>query len=465
MTFFEHSDAEAQRLTAIPVAGDHATRGIVSGVATRWESTYLWLSQLYSMWPRLSVYVRSAALTPTQRRRRVSHRDSDKIRHLIAILTPIYEVTKACQSTSATLSDIFVMIFALRKTLLMDGIVTPKVPEHTLAGGAEAIASCLLENPDKDVSELDNRLYPCEAVYMAERDDAEALCNEAVVAVRIVGTEIDRMFFNRKDDTKNWLKNPGVLGEVLLSPGGGRMLREVGDWVGTGGPAAATEAAVLQTAAKLRPDSSVPVGSTPTGTTRRTDGISELRMTARSSLVLWQAEQPVLREPPVEAHGPHRVAREELALFRRLSEGAAAGDALSFRRAHQTQLSCPFLVAASSFGAAGSSASCERECSIAGRPASSNRSSLTVRSVEMHSLVAANADLVPTHTSLVPFLSHEEAATFRQIMSAFVPYVADAELEVYDSYTDEDKSEEDFNGPFRGTLALSQSCCSFFFLF
>jgi len=151
-------------LSAIIVAGDPAIRGLVSEVATRWGSTYLSLARLYSMWPRLSIFFRSTALTADRRKRRVAHRDWDQMRHLIAILTPVFEVTKECQRTSATLADIFSLVVALRKTLLLDTIVAPKFPEHPLAVGSDSIESFLQENPDDDVIELENRLYPSEAV-------------------------------------------------------------------------------------------------------------------------------------------------------------------------------------------------------------------------------------------------------------------------------------------------------------
>jgi len=169
-TFFKHSDAEAQRLSAIIVSGDPAIRGLVSEVATHWGSTYLSLARLYAMWPRISIFFRSTKLTADQRKRRVDHRDWDKMRHLIAILTHVFEATEECQRTSATLADIFSLVVALRKTLLHDTIVAPKFPEHPMAAGSDSIESLLQENPDDDVIELDNHLYPSEAVYMDTRD-------------------------------------------------------------------------------------------------------------------------------------------------------------------------------------------------------------------------------------------------------------------------------------------------------
>jgi len=56
-TFFKHSDALAQRLSAIIIPGDPASRGLVSEVATRWDR-HTCLARSYSVWPRLSIFFR-----------------------------------------------------------------------------------------------------------------------------------------------------------------------------------------------------------------------------------------------------------------------------------------------------------------------------------------------------------------------------------------------------------------------
>ena len=67
------------------------------------------------------------------------------------------------------------------------------------------------------------------------------------------------------------------------------------------------------------------------------------------------------------------------------------------------------------------------------------RSSLSVTSVEMHSLVAANADLLPNDApQCIPSLTHAAAAAFRSEMSMYVPAAIDAEEEEHwTSGTDE----------------------------
>jgi len=99
---FQHSDAAAQQMSGLAIAEDPAIRHLPSEMATRWGSTYLSLSRLYTMWPRVTAFFRSFALTVDQRERRVLHRDWDQLRYIIAVLAPVYEVTKSVQSATAT---------------------------------------------------------------------------------------------------------------------------------------------------------------------------------------------------------------------------------------------------------------------------------------------------------------------------------------------------------------------------
>jgi len=120
-----------------------------------------------------------------------------------------------------------------------------------------------------------------------------------------------------------------------------------------------------------------------------------------------------------------------------------AGDAMEFWRAYGAHFPVLFVFAGSVFGAVGSSASFEREVSIAGRLVSGDRSSLATGSVEMHSLVSSNADLLPSKTAFVPSLSHPESVTFRETMNGYVPSTEEAEVGSYAVYTDEEEIEED----------------------
>lgn len=229
--FFKHSVVEAKRLSALPVEGDRNDRGLLSDVSTRWGSTYEALERLYSMWLRLSVSFRSSNLSSEQRGQRVSNRDWDGLRHIIRVLTPVYEVTKVSQSGTASLADVFSLSASLRKTLLLDTVAVPKLPDVPFAVGEAAIEVFLEANPDEDVMEVDGRLYGSENVYVEPTDGFDVLCGEARTAVHLLRTELDRLFFNPGDDTKNWVKNPAVTSALLVTPGGYLMLKEVSDWL------------------------------------------------------------------------------------------------------------------------------------------------------------------------------------------------------------------------------------------
>jgi len=221
------------------------------------------------------------------------------------------------------------------------------------------------------------------------------------------------------------------------------MLREVRDWIGMGDTTAEAETAVLETAAKLQPTAEAFGGCGSAGPVRSTAGISEFRVTARSSMVLWKADVPPQRELLMEPRRVDRAAHEELSRFRHLSDSAMAGDAMECWRAHRAQLHALLVVAVFVFGAVGSSASCEREFPIARWLVAGDRSSLATGSVKMHSLVSSNADLLPSNTALVPSLSHSNAATFCETMNGYVPSTDEAESVSYDVHTDDGESEGD----------------------
>jgi len=152
--YFQHSDAAAQQMSGLPIAEDPAIRRLQSEKTIRWGSTCLSLSRLYTMWPRVTAFFRSPALTADQRQRRVLHRDWDQLRYMIAVLAPVYEVTKSVQSATATLAEVFPLLVSLRHTLQQDVLQAPKYPELPLAVGAAAIEAYLVSNADVAVMEI-----------------------------------------------------------------------------------------------------------------------------------------------------------------------------------------------------------------------------------------------------------------------------------------------------------------------
>ena len=204
---FEHSPVEALALSEIVVPEDVASRNLTQDVVTRWGSTYLALCRLYTMWPRLSVFFRSTSLSAGQRKRKLLNRDWDVLRQLIAVLSPAFEVTKASEKSAATLAEIFFFVVALRKTMLEDALNVPMFPELPLAVGGAAIETYIDEYPDDAVIEIDGRLYPCVLTFVDETPGRECLDEEARTAVYVLRDEIDRLYFNTLDNSKNWLKN------------------------------------------------------------------------------------------------------------------------------------------------------------------------------------------------------------------------------------------------------------------
>lgn len=59
--------------------------------------------------------------------------------------------------------------------------------------------------------------------------------------------------------------------------------------------------------------------------------------------------------------------------------------------------------------------------------------------VEMHSLLASNASLLPGDLATIPSLSHAAASAFRERMSTFVPATADEGEEYWSSGSDDDE--------------------------
>lgn len=198
------------------------------------------------------------------------------------------EVSKACESSTATLADIFALLVQLRLTMLGDTFDVPSFPDVPLAVGAHAIERFLKDHTDEDVMELDNRLYSSELAYVERTPGYEHLCAEAGLAVLRVRTEVDRLFFSPEDATKNWLKNPAVLTSLLLTPGGAKMMQEAATWLNFEDPTADAVAAVQSSCARLvaSREARSASGADPAASAAP-GGMSDGRHAARLSLARW----------------------------------------------------------------------------------------------------------------------------------------------------------------------------------
>jgi len=348
------------------------------------------------------------------------------MRQLIAVMQPAFEVTKASERPTATLSETFLLLVELRKKMHMDNINVPRFPDLPLAVGAVDIEDYLKHNEDA-VTEVDNRLYPCGLAYIEEEEHMDCLGVMARTAVLELRDEIDRLFFNATDSSKNWMKNSAVLGAVYLTPGGVRTLREEADWIGVEDPVAHAEKAFAVACAQL--GSAAVVDSTPGGGGLPGSGQvpppspSVERTQVRTSLLRWESTSGKLAAPSSTAavRSLGTDARAELTAFLRMTESSQWEPPLPFWFRHRQQFPTLYRLAGVFFGAIGSSSSCERAFSFTGGLVSDERSSLSVESVEMHSLVSANMALVPGDCASVPILTPDAATAFRNRMNSFVP--------------------------------------------
>jgi len=90
------------------------------------------------------------------------------LRQLSAVLSPAFGVTKAREKTAVTLVELFVLVLALRKTMLEDALNVPVFPELPLAVGSAAIEKNIEDYPDDGVIEIDGQLYPCLLTWVEE---------------------------------------------------------------------------------------------------------------------------------------------------------------------------------------------------------------------------------------------------------------------------------------------------------
>jgi len=357
--FFEQSPVEALFLSRIEVPEDPACRNLLPDVPTRGGSTFSSLCRLYAMWPRLFAFFRSQSLTADQLKRQISENDLNVMRQLIAVLQPAFEVTKASERPKATLSETFLLVVELRKTMHMDNINVPRFPDLPLAVGAVNIEDYLKHNEDA-VMEVDNRLYSCGLAYIEEEEHVDCLGVVARTAVLELRDKVDRLFFNATDSPKNWMKNSAVLGAVYITPGGVRTMRKVADWIGVENPVADAEKALSVACAQL--GSAAVVDSTPGGGGLPGSGQvppplpSVERTQARTSLLRWESTSGTLAAPSSTAavRSLGTDARAELTAFLRMTESSQWEPRLPFWFRHRPQFPALYRLAGVFFGAIGS---------------------------------------------------------------------------------------------------------------
>jgi len=198
-----------------------------------------------------------------------------------------------------------------------------------------------------------------------------------------------------------------VLCSVYLAPGGAGMLKEVAAWLEVDDlNNDAAEAVANMCDKRVEAPGAPAMEPTPglaggSGCSSRRP--SEARKEARSSLTHWGRGRGATSSTSsaTRPRSPASHARMELVAFLRLSETAEWESPLLFRVLHRQQFPSFYVLAVSFLCEVGSSSSCERAFSSTGRLVSEERSSLSVESVEMPSLVASNMEMVRKQSSAV----------------------------------------------------------------
>jgi len=166
---------------------------------------------------------------------------------------------------------------------------------------------------------------------------------EARTAVLELRDEIDRLFCNTTDSSKDCMENSAVLGAVYLTPGGVRIMREVSDWIGVEDPVADAEKAVAVAGAQL--GSAAVVDSTPGGGGLSRSGqvpplLPSVEPTqARPSLLRWESTSGALAATSSTAavRSLGTDARAELTAFLRMTESSQCELLLPFLFRHRQQ--------------------------------------------------------------------------------------------------------------------------------
>jgi len=178
--------------------------------------------------------------------------------------------------------------------------------------------------------------------------------------VYVLRQELDRIFCNPVDKSKNWLENPAVLKAVVPSTGRVKLLEEVAEWIGCDNPAPGVLEAV-KWAAEGSYGAEEVSDLSQTAATATADGhgasVSDERAAARSSLLTWKGRSGAGASPAVAAPGAQRVVQDEGNNFLRLSQKTEETSALSFWRRNSQHFTALFPLSASALGAAASSAS------------------------------------------------------------------------------------------------------------
>ena len=227
---FNHSKRSAAIFYNLVVPQQADSRGLNTDVVTRWGSTYRAIARMLTLYDLLSAFFSSPQVGSSQRRRRLTSADWNRLRQILNASRSPFEVTTAAEGDDDALIDLVSMLGSLRLALDSPTVTVPCHTAPPLAVGDRAIEAYCDPNPTGLKFEVDNYLFPAEELYVDDEPGKESLCAEAAAVVMVLREQLDARFFHVKDPTRNVLKNHAVLRSCILYPGGSRYSANVRSW-------------------------------------------------------------------------------------------------------------------------------------------------------------------------------------------------------------------------------------------
>jgi len=407
---FNHSDRSVAIYRNLLVPGEEEARDIITDVVTRWSSTNRALARLYTCYCRLSAFFSHADVTSGARKRALTVGDWNRLRQIIGVLKGAFVVVTTSEGATEPISIVFELLCSFRRALFCDSFLVPAPPTSPVAVGKAAISAYCKSHAQKVVIEVDKRLYKAEKLYYESSSGRDELCPEAAKLVEVLRAKMQLRFFNEGDTTRDVMTAQPVLMATAVTPGGLNLIKKVSRMLQREGSHDAAIGYVRAMCDKF---------SVPPSTTAAADAppssVTDNELTAYNCMPAWSDDEDS-RSAEALPSTQSLAARNDLEKFISACRSTKKSDPLLFWRQNKERFPTLHPVACASLGAVGTSASSEREFSVAAHIVRQDRSSMLARHVEMHSLILANATLLPGNLGNVPKLSHAVADHVRSNM-------------------------------------------------
>ena len=188
---FNHSKRSAAIFHNLVVPQQADSRGLNTDVVTRWGSTYRAIARMLTLYDLLSAFFSSPQVGSSQRRRRLTSVDRDRLRHILGVLRSAFEVTTTAKGDDDALIDLVSLLGSLRLALHRPMVTVPCHTAPTLAVGDRAIEAYCNSNPTRLKFELDNYLFPAKELYVDDEPGKVSLCAEAAAVVMVLREQLD----------------------------------------------------------------------------------------------------------------------------------------------------------------------------------------------------------------------------------------------------------------------------------